>query len=255
MAQRVVRAKAKIRDARIPYRVPSEADLPERLASVLAVVYLVCNEGYAASSGERLIREELATEAIRLGRLLAELMPDEPEVLGLLALMLLLHSRRAARASATGELVALPEQDRRLWDHALIEPGQALVRECLRRDQPGPYQLQAAINAVHSDAPTASDTDWNQILALYDQLLTFTPTAVVALNRAVAVAEVHGPRQALELIERLPLAGYYLYHAIRADLLRRLDQPREAAAAYQAAIDRTDNAAEIGSLKSRMAAV
>ncbi len=255
MAQRLVRAKGKIRDARIPYRVPSEGDLPERLASALAVVYLIFNEGYAASSGERLIREELATEAIRLGRLLAELMPDEPEVLGLLALMLLLHSRRAARTTAKGELVPLPEQDRGLWDHDLIAEGRALVRQCLRRNQPGPYQLQAAINAVHSDAPTASETDWNQILALYDQLLTFTPTAVVALNRAVAVAEVHGPRKALELIDGLPLAGYYLHHAIRADLLRRLSQPHEATAAYQAAIDRTDNAAEIRFLKSRIAAI
>jgi RNA polymerase sigma-70 factor (ECF subfamily) len=229
--------------------------LPERLASVLAVVYLIFNEGYAASSGEHLIREELATEAIRLGRLLAELMPDEPEVLGLLALMLLLHSRRAARATIKGELVPLPEQNRSLWDHDLIEEGQALVKRCLRRNQPGPYQLQAAINAVHSDAPTAADTDWHQILALYDQLLTFTPTAVVALNRAVAVAEVHGPRKGLELIDALSLPEYYLYHAIRADLLRRLGQLNDAAAAYQAAIDRADNAAEIRFLKRRLASI
>jgi hypothetical protein len=208
MAQRLVRAKGKIRDARIPYRVPSEADMPERLASVLAVVYLIFNEGYAASSGDLLIRDELAAEAIRLGRLLAELMPDEPEVLGLLALMLLLHSRRPARTTEEGELVPLPEQDRSLWDGDLIEEGHALVKRCLRQNQPAPYQLQAAINAVHSDAPTASETDWNQILVLYDQLLRLTPTAIVALNRAVAVAEVHGPREALELIDGLSLAGY-----------------------------------------------
>ncbi len=252
MAQRLVRAKGKIRDARIPYRVPTEADLPERRGPVLAVVYLIFNEGYVASSGERLIREELATEAIRLGRQLAELMPDDPEVLGLLALMLLLHSRREARTTANGELVPLPEQDRGLWDGDLIEEGQSLVKRCLRQNQRGPYQLQAAINAVHSEAPTATETDWNQILALYDLLLTFTPTAVVALNRAVAVGELRGPRQALELIERLSLTEYYQYHAIRADLLRRLGQPREAIAAYQAAIDRADNAAEIGFLKSRI---
>ncbi len=255
MAQRLVRAKGKIRDARIPYHVPSEADLPERLASVLAVVYLNFNEGYAVSSGQRLVRDELATEAIRLGRLLAEMMPDEPEVLGLLALMLLLHSRRAARTTVTGELVPLPQQDRSLWDHDLIKEGQALVKRCLRQNQPGPYQLQAAINAVHSDAATAAETDWNQVLALYDQLLMFTPTAVTALNRAVAVAEVRGPRPALDLIDELPLAEYYLYHAIRADLLRRLGQSHEATAAYQAAIDRTQNAAEIAFLKRRIQAL
>jgi RNA polymerase sigma-70 factor, ECF subfamily len=206
-------------------------------------------------SGERLVRDELASEAIRLGRLLAELMPDEPEVLGLLALTLLLHSRRAARTTGEGELVPLPEQDRGLWDHDLIDEGQALVKRCLRRNEPGPYQLQAAINAVHSDARTAADTDWNQILALYDQLLALTPTAVVALNRAVAVAEIHGPRAALELTDALPLDGYYVYHAIRADLLRRLGRLDDAVAAYNAALDRTANASEIKFLKSRIAAI
>ena len=292
MAQRLVRAKGKIRDAKIPYRVPAAADLPERLRSVLAVVYLVFNEGYAASSGEALVRADLCAEAIRLGRQLASLMPDEPEVLGLLALMLLASSRRAARTTAGGELVPLAEQDRDRWDRALMAEGQTLVRACLRRNEPGVYQIQAAIQAVHADASaqrtvdkerggalprraeaasaqrtvdkerggalprraeaaSAAATDWRQIVQLYDQLLTYDPAPIVALNRAVAVAEADGPGTALALVDALDLGTYYLFHAIRADLLRRLGRDVEARTAYLRAIELTDNTAERDFLRRR----
>ena len=251
MAQRIVRAKGKIRAARIPYRVPREADLPDRMTSVLAVIYLIFNEGYQASSGDRLVRADLCAEAIRLGRLLAELMPDEPEVKGLLALMLLIESRRDARTGPAGRLVLLADQDRSRWDRDLIAEGQAIVREGLRRSRPGPYQIQAAINAVHSDAPTAAATDWRQILALYDQLMAIAPSPVVALNRAVAVAEVDGPEVALAVVDGLDLNGYHVFHAVRADLLKRLGRNADAVLAYDRAMARTENTAERAFFESR----
>ena len=255
MAQRLVRAKGKIRAAKIPYRIPTAADLPGRVRTVLATLYLIFNEGYTASSGDRLIREDLCAEAIRLARQVTELMPDEPEALGLLALMLLIASRRAARVSPDGDLVLLADQDRSTWDHALIAEGQAIVRHCLRINRPGPYQIQAAINAVHSDAPVTLATDWPQILQLYDQLMAIAPSPVVALNRAVAVAEVEGPSAALTLVDGLAIDRYYLFHAIRADLLRRLNRRAEAADAYGAAIARCENTTERSFLQRRREAL
>jgi RNA polymerase sigma-70 factor, ECF subfamily len=230
MAHRLVRAKRKIKAARIPYRVPDAHELPDRLRPVLAVVYLVYNAGLTGPAGPG-----LCAEAIRLARILAALMPDEPEVAGLLALLLLTESRRASRARPDGSLVLLGEQDRTQWDRALIEEGQAILRRCLRRNQPGAYQLQAAINAVHADALTVEQTDWSQIVALYDHLLAVAPTPVVALNRAIAIGEVQGPAAALALVDELDLDNYHPFHATRADLLRRLGRNSEAAAAYQRA--------------------
>jgi RNA polymerase sigma-70 factor, ECF subfamily len=230
MAQRLARAKRKIKAARIPYRVPEDHELPARLAPVLAVVYLVYNAGLT-----RNVEPDLCAEAIRLARILATLMPDEPEVAGLLALLLLTESRRASRTRPDGSLVLLGDQDRTHWEWALIEEGQAIVRACLRRNQPGPYQLQAAINAVHADADKIEDTDWVQIVALYDQLLAVAPTPVVGLNRAIAIGEVRGPGAALALVEQLDLDNYYAFHATRADLLRRLGRDGEAAVAYERA--------------------
>lgn len=251
MAQRLVRAKGKIRDAGIPYRVPAPAELPDRIGSVLAVVYLIFNEGHTASSGDRLVREGLTVEAIRLGRILAALMPDVPEVMGLLALMLLSDSRRAARVGSDGSLITLAQQDRSRWNRALIAEGQAIVRQCLRIDRPGPYQIQAAIQAVHSDAPAVGATDWRQIVRLYDQLMRLAPGPVVAMNRAVAVAEVEGPAEALAILDELSLDGYHLYHAVRADLLARMGRTSEAAVACDLAISRCGNDVERAFLVKR----
>ncbi|MDB4873906.1 MAG: polymerase ECF-type sigma factor [Gemmatimonadetes bacterium] len=252
MAQRLVRAKGKIRDARIPYRVPESHDFDERLSGVLAVIYLVFNEGYAASAGESLMRDELCAEAIRLGRVLRSLLPEQSEVAGLLALMLLIQSRRAARIDADGALVPLGEQDRSRWERPLIEEGQTLVRECLRRNTPCPYQILAAINAVHADAAMTSDTDWRQILELYDQLMTFGASDVVRLNRAIAVAEVEGPAAALAIIDRLELDGYHLLHATRAEMLARLGLEAEAGREYERAIALTQNEVERAFLRGRL---
>ena len=257
MAQRISRAKAKIRDARIPYRIPSSRDLPARLGSVLSVLYLVFSEGYAASAGDRLVREELCDEAIRLARALRSLLPDEEEVIGLLALLLLVDARRAARVDAAGALIPLPEQDRTLWNTALIAEGHALVRACLLRGRPGPFQLQAAIQAVHDDATTAEETDWRQIVALYRQLLARYPSPVVELNHAAAVAEAHGAADGLALLDALEsrreLSAYHLLPAARGRLLARLHRDSEAAEAYRRALALVGNDAERRFLERELA--
>ena len=258
MAQRIVRAKRKLRDNHAPYRIPRPAELPDRLRSVLAAIALIFTEGHTATTGDSLVRIELAEEAIRLARVLVELMPDEPEAAGLLALLVLTDARRPARVGPDGSMVRLADQDRSRWDRGLIAEGHTLVRSCLRRNQPGPFQIQAAIAAVHADAPRAEDTDWSQIVALYDQLAALRPDAVVLLNRAVAVAEMRGPDAGLvdlDAIEPAAVADYQPFHAARADLLARAGRRAEAVAAYDRALALTTNPAEQHFLADRRAAV
>jgi RNA polymerase sigma-70 factor (ECF subfamily) len=258
MGQRITRAKAKIKAARIPYRMPSAEDLPARVCGVLTVLFLVFNEGYLATSPDTdPLRHDLTAEAIRLTRLIRALLPDDGEVAGLLALMLLIEARRTARVSASGELVALDEQDRGAWDTSLIAEGHRLVRERLAAAAggvaPGRYQILAAINAVHTSARDMRDTDWSQVVALYDQLVRLDPSPIIVLNRAIAVAELDGPQVALAAVDRLEdkLAGYHAYHATRADLLRRLGQSQQSRAAYDKAIELAGNTAETANLTRR----
>ena len=258
VAQRIVRAKRKLHENHASYRIPRPAELPGRLQAVLAAIYLVYTEGHTATSGDTLTRNDLSTEAIRLGRVLTELMPDEPEAIGLLALMLLTEARRPARIRADGTMARLAEQDRTQWDAPLSSEGQQLVRACLRRNQPGPFQIQAAIAAVHADAPTAESTDWSQIIALYNHLYTLRPTPVVALNRSVAIAELYGPADGLAALADIDpgsLDRYQPYHAVRADLLARDGHRDEAIAAYDRAIELTNNPVERNFLAGQKASL